>query len=153
MKPRSTAHVQARSIFPLAMLREIPGARQHPGEQKRRWFFCHEQDLYVWQDDNDQITAIQLCYGKPHSEHAFYWRSDRGFSHLRVDGDRRYATPFLVANGALVTGPLQEEFKRLGAELPEEIRKFVLDRLDEYRLPPQPIQLQSEKQKSWWRFW
>ncbi|HQL10597.1 MAG TPA: hypothetical protein PLE35_13410, partial [Lentisphaeria bacterium] len=64
------------------MLREIRKTRQHPGEPRRRWFHSQEQDLYVWQTENGEITAFQLCYDKPHDEHALYWRLDRGFSHL-----------------------------------------------------------------------
>lgn len=57
----------------LIMLREIKKVRQNPGEDKRRWFTDDYWDLYVWQSPKQEITGVQLAYGKPFSETAFTW--------------------------------------------------------------------------------
>lgn len=115
------------------MLREIPNTRQHPDEPCRRWFHCAEQDLYVWQSpESGEIVAFQLCYGKPAGEHAFYWRADKGFAHLRVtDGESGWSnqTPLLVADGRFPALPTRQRFDELAGEIPTEISAFVRDRL------------------------
>ena len=117
------------------MLREIPNTRQHPGELHRRWFHSHEQDLYVWEDETGEITAFQLCYDKPYGEHAFYWRTDRGYAHLRVNGgDHGWSneTPLLVADGHFPATSTLKRFCELGAELPPEIIDFVSNHILAY---------------------
>ena len=118
------------------MLREIRKTRQHPGEPHRRWFHSQEQDLYVWQDDNREIIAFQLCYDKPHNEHALYWRHDRGFSHLRVDdgeGENGWcAAPILLADGIFDTKTVTQRFRALANDIPTTLADFVLDRLESY---------------------
>lgn len=118
------------------MLREILNIKQHPDEPFRRWFHCQEQDLYIWQDSVSEITAFQLCYNKPHNEHAIYWRKDRGYSHLRVDNGDNLApssqTPLLVADGLFNPETLIHRFEHLGKALPREISAFVLEHLKNY---------------------
>lgn len=127
------------------MLYEIQNPRQIPGEPFRRWFYSHEQDLYVWYDDSGSITAFQLSYGKSRNEHAIYWRSDRGYSHLRVDEGRRSATPFLVADGAFDRDRVLNNFRELSIELPFDVTEFVDARLVEYNT--------AKGGKPWWQFW
>jgi hypothetical protein len=111
------------------MLNEVPNTRQIEGESRRRWFFSQEQDLYVWQDDAREITAFQLCYAKSEDEHAVYWRSDSGYAHLQVDSKRRYATPFLVADGYLDKEAVLDLFREVSINLPVEVRDFVIDHI------------------------
>ena len=127
------------------MLYEIQNPRQIPGEPFRRWFYSHEQDLYVWYDDDKQISAFQLCYSKSWGEHAIYWRKDRGYSHQRVDDGRRGGTPFLVAEGTFNRARVLDRFRELSIELPQEVRAFVEERLIAYQ-PPVP-------RKPWWCLW
>lgn len=127
------------------MLYEIQNPRQIPGEPFRRWFYSHEQDLYVWYDDDKQITAFQLCYSKAWGERALYWRSDKGYSHLRVDEGGRNGTPLLQADGVFDRRQVLERFREQSIQLPAEVREFVEERLQAYR-PPAP-------RKPWWRLW
>lgn len=127
------------------MLREIPNPSQHPGEARRRWFTSPEQDLYVWHDEQGAIVAFQLCYGKSRNEHAFYWRQDRGWSHLRVDDGENSsfssATPILVADGAFDAVAIRQRFAALAGDLPAEVVDFVSQRLaacDARELHPDP---------------
>lgn len=135
------------------MLYEIQNPRQHEGEPHRRWFFSHEQDLYVWEAPDHTITAFQLCYGKPANERAVYWRSDSGYAHLRVDEGRRYGTPLLLADGELQVNRVLHDFRRLAVNLPEEIRGFVEDRLVQYKPPKRTALPARSKKKPWWQFW
>lgn len=122
------------------MLKEIPQTRQHPGEPRRRWFFSHEQDLYVWQDEQGRIVAFQLCYAKYHDEHALYWRAESGFSHLRVDdGESSGLTsnaPILLADGYFDGQAVLARFLALAGELPREVLEFVAARLEQYPFVP-----------------
>ena len=127
------------------MLYEIPDTRQVSGEPRRRWFFSHDQDLYVWQDDSGEIVGFQLCYAKSIDEHAIYWRNDRGFSHMRVESKRRGGTPILMVDGFFDKDAVLERFRRLSANLPGDIIRFVTTRLMEYR--------SSEDEDSLREFW
>jgi len=124
------------------MLREIPNPSQHPGEARRRWFTSPEQDLYVWYDAHASIVAFQLCYGKSLNEHAFYWRADRGWSHLRVDDGEGHsfasATPILVADGAFDAAAIRRRFATVAGELPADVVAFVTARLDASAAPASP---------------
>ncbi|MBS1198489.1 MAG: hypothetical protein H6R18_2274 [Proteobacteria bacterium] len=118
------------------MLREIRKTRQHPGEPHRRWFHSQEQDLYIWQTDDNKIVAFQLCYNKPHNEHALYWREDRGFSHLQVDDGEGTANtsraPILLADGVFNAESVAQRFRALATNIPASLATFVLERLETY---------------------
>ena len=66
------------------MLREVRIPRQVPGEPRRRCFFSHQQDLWVWFDDGGVPVAFQLCYGKYRDEHAIRWKAGQGFVRITV---------------------------------------------------------------------
>ena len=125
------------------MLYEIRKPRQIPGESLRRWFFSHEQDLYVWYDKAGLIIAFQLCYAKQQSEHALYWRNDRGYAHLRVDNRWRHCTPLLVADGSFDRDAVLDRFRLLSRQLPADVVSFVDTRLSSY-----PNGADTE---SWWK--
>ncbi len=118
------------------MLREVLNVQQAPGEAKRRWFFCHEQDLSVWFGEDGAPLAFQLAYGKYRDEHAIRWKAGRGFAHERVDdgenGGPVKATPIVLANGLFPAQEVLEKFLELSAELPPDIAEFVAARLREY---------------------
>lgn len=111
-------------------LREIPLARQHAGEPRRRWFTSSGMDLFVWVDDDGRPTGFQLCYDKGSREHALSWAEGKGFSNMAVDGGEsrpgRYkGSPILVTDGAVDTQGILEQFRREAAELPVEIVQMV----------------------------
>ena len=117
-------------------LREIVASSQHQGESQRRWFTSAEQDLYVWQGDEGEIVAFQLCYDKSRNEHALYWRSDRGYAHLRVDDGEASSfsseTPILLADGACDIAAVRRRFLALADALPDDVCRCVLARLDSW---------------------
>jgi hypothetical protein len=118
-------------------LRELANARQIPGEPKRRWFSSPELDLIVWLDSRDAPVGFQLCYDKSRGERALTWRSDRGYEHAGVDDGERMpahykSTPILVPDGRFDCDRVKTSFLGSSAELPDDIRRFVAERLDHY---------------------
>ena len=118
------------------MLREIVNTRQDPDEPPRRFFFSHEQDLWVWFGGGGEVIAFQLAYGKYRNEHAIRWKVGRGFTHQRVDDGENAGivkqAPILIADGAFNATSVLERFLELSVEMPKEIVDFVAARLREH---------------------
>jgi hypothetical protein len=118
------------------MLREISETRQIRGEPRRRWFNSDSMDLYVWYDHEDAPLGFQLCYGKPNEERALTWFRPASYSHMRVDTGNSHGpdsgTPLLVLDGLFDPVSVGEQFARLGADLPAEVRELVASRLDAF---------------------
>lgn len=117
------------------MLREIPNARQVPGEAHRRWFSGSEFDLLVW-SGQDRITGFQLCYGKPRAQHALTWHEGKGFLHTAVDdGETRSGkhkgAPLLVLDGAFDANAVLTRFLAHSSAIDPAIAGFVADKLRE----------------------
>lgn len=124
------------------MLRELRNVQQVTGEAKRRWFFCHDLDLVVWEDEGGSVSGFQLAYDKQRNEHSLSWRRDHGFAHYVVDDGEPMAgvndTPFLYANGPFGRGRVLDLFLALSAEVPPEIVAFVAAKLREFDGPLVP---------------
>jgi hypothetical protein len=129
------------------VLREVANTRQAPDEPRRRFFFSHEQDLWVWFGEDDTPVAFQLAYGKYRNEHAIRWKAGRGFTHERVDDGENAGlvkqAPILVADGAFDAPSVLGRFLELSGEMPREIVDFVAARLREHpefgpTSPPSP---------------
>jgi hypothetical protein len=92
------------------------------GEYDRRWFVDECFDLIVWYNSRGVIQGFQLCYDKPHSERAFTWLMDRGFSHMQVDSGEANAfgnqTPILLPDGLFPGERVAAEFQRHAQTLP-----------------------------------
>ena len=118
------------------MLREIKNTRQVPDEPRRRFFFSHEQDLWVWFGEDGAPVAFQLAYGKYRNERAIRWKTGLGFRHEQVDDGESAGlvkqTPILIADGAFNAAGVLERFLKLSAEMPKEIVDFVAARLREH---------------------
>jgi hypothetical protein len=124
------------------MLRELPNVQQVAGEPKRRWFFCHDIDLVVWEDEVGTICGFQLAYDKHRNEHSLSWNRDRGFAHYIVDDGEPFAgannTPILYANGAFRRDYVLEQFLALASEVPPNITLFIEGKLHEFNGPILP---------------
>jgi len=118
------------------MLLEVKNIQQVPGEPRRRWFFSHEQDLFVWFGDDGRPVAFQLSYGKYRDEHAIRWKAGRGFTHYSVDDGESGAVtsdaPLLMADGPFAASRVATRFRALAAELPRDVVDFVIARLREH---------------------
>ena len=130
------------------MLREVRNTRQAHDEPPRRFFFSHEQDLWVWFGEDGAPVAFQLAYGKYRNEHAIRWKAGRGFVHQKVDDGESAGVlvkqaPMLLADGVFDAAAVLERFLELSAEMPWEIADFVAARLREHpefraTSPPSP---------------
>jgi hypothetical protein len=120
------------------MLMELRKVRQVAGEDRRRWFFCHDLDLVVWEDEGGTITGFQLAYDRHRNEHSLSWQQDRGFAHYAVDdGEPRAgvdATPCLYPDGPFEQDRVLALFLAVSAEVPATIVTFVEARLREFAL-------------------
>jgi hypothetical protein len=118
------------------MLREVRNPRQVPGEPRRRCFFSHQQDLWVWFDDGGAPVAFQLCYGKYRDEHAIRWKAGQGFVHERVDDGEAAGlvkqAPILVLDGPFAAAEVAVRFLATSGEVPRDIVEFVVARLREH---------------------
>lgn len=112
------------------MLREIQNTRQVPGEQRRRWFFSHDQDLLVWFGEDGKPVAFQLAYGKYRAERALRWKQATGFAHYEVDaGIDGREQPLLMPDGPFDAPGVLDGFLALSGEVPRDIVEFVSEQL------------------------
>ena len=107
------------------------------GDRDRRWISDDYFDLVLWYEaDPEQVYGFQLCYGKPIDERALTWTRERGFSHQAIDtgeaSPMSNRTPVLTAASTFPAGQVRAEFEARSASLPEELRHFILHKLDEY---------------------
>ncbi len=118
------------------MLREITRIQQQDPNRRRRWFQDGYFDLFLWQTASGTFDALQLCYDIRRRERALLWSQVEGFFHDGVDtgedsplADR---TPVFVRDGAFQWSDVRTRFREASADLPAEVREFVLDKIDEY---------------------
>lgn len=118
------------------MLREITRIEQQDPNRRRRWFQDGYFDLFIWQTASATFDALQLCYDIQRKERALLWSQVEGFFHDGVDtgedsplADR---TPLFVRDGAFQWSDVRTRFREASADLPSEVREFVLDKIDEY---------------------
>ncbi len=116
------------------MLREIRYTSQRPGEPKRRWFSGSQMDLFIWQNEADEIVSYQLTYDKPHSEKAVVWDDKNGISHLEVDDGLNPGghpgSPVLVPDGAMNHSKIISMLLAKGEALDSSIKCFIVERLE-----------------------
>jgi hypothetical protein len=91
----------------------------------------------VWCDDAGAPTGFQLCYDKPHSEHALTWTPELGFLHTAIDDgegfDIKYKeTSILIADGYFNANRLSDRFAAASARLPRGIVEFVEGKLRQH---------------------
>lgn len=120
------------------MLHEIGRVRQDSRRGMRRWFQDGYFDLYVWQDDQGEPIAFQLCYDRQHAEGAIGWVRGESYTHARVDHARKAAgppaSPILRASPPPPYFRVYQRFLESSRDWPEAaLREFVLRHLQAYR--------------------
>jgi len=116
-------------------LREVLVVEQNNPTLKRRWFESDYFDLFIWQDAGGAFVRFQLCYDVELNERALVWSDAEGFYHDGVDhgegepGDGRAKTPILVRDGKFDSGTVVPRFEREAAEMPADVRDFVLAKM------------------------
>ncbi len=118
------------------MLREVLIVEQNNPSLKRRWFESDYFDLFIWQDLGGTLVGFQLCYDVELNERALVWSNPQGFYHDGVDhGDRGEGpgqAPILVRDGKFDSGTVVPRFEREAAQIPADVRDFVLAKMREH---------------------
>jgi hypothetical protein len=116
-------------------LREVLAVEQTDPSLRRRWFENDFFDLFTWQDSKGALTKFQLCYDVELNERALVWERSVGTYHDGVDhGDGAGRTPILVGGGKFDSGTVVPRFERDSANLPPELRDFILVKMREHLL-------------------
>lgn len=112
------------------MFREILDTIQKRDEPRRRWFSSLSMDLFVWLDDDDEITRYQLTYNKPHDEKALVWDREKGFAHLGVDDGVRPGkhpgSPLLIKDGIFIPSKVVAMIRNDEGDLAPWIKNFIV---------------------------
>ena len=113
-------------------LREISRVKQ-TGSLRRRWWTSAEMDVYVWQDELGHVQSFEICYDKPHSEHALRWHDEHGFSHARIDDGEAHAmmhrTPIAVPDGTYSLETIAAKLECAGAYIEPIVYRQVMRQL------------------------
>jgi len=124
------------------MLREILIVEQRDPSLRRRWFESDYFDLFIWQDLAGAYIKFQLCYDLERNERALVWGQSGGAYHDGVDhgdgggrpGSGHGQSPIFVRDGRLDSGTVVPRFKREAADIPVDLREFVLAKIGEHLL-------------------
>ncbi len=116
------------------MLREVLIVEQNDPALKRRWFESDYFDLFIWQDAGGAFVRFQLCYDVELNERALVWSDTEGFYHDGVDHGGSMdggvgEAPILVRDGKFDSGTVVPRFEREAAEIPADVRDFVLAKM------------------------
>ena len=113
------------------MLKEVLIVEQNDLSLKRRWFESDYFDLFIWQDPGGAFASFQLCYDVELNERALVWNGAEGFYHDGVDSGGIQA-PILVSDGKFDSGTVVPRFERESAQIPADVRDFVLVKMREH---------------------
>jgi hypothetical protein len=122
----------AGTVIPQDALYEIRNVQQVRGEPTRRWFCADEMDLIVWFDEDDKPVSFQLAYDRHRRiERVIRWNPARGYSHHRVDEQRRPSagSALLLPDGSFDATKVRARFLALSPAMPWAVTQYVADRL------------------------
>jgi len=111
-------------------LREVAAAAPDiDADGVRRWFTSECMDLFVWARDGE-ISAFELCYGKPHDERSVRWSRTHELRHARIDDGEaspwRNDAPLAVADGRVDPVAIALDFEREAAALDPPLYRTIL---------------------------
>lgn len=104
------------------MLQELKDVRQIRGEGLRRWFIDDDLELILWYDPDKKLEGFQICYDKLAGTRTITWRKV-----TPVTGETK---SLLVSDGPYNKGRLLALMKRSSENLDENLRNFILKRLE-----------------------
>ncbi|MDH5180944.1 MAG: hypothetical protein OEZ39_15645 [Gammaproteobacteria bacterium] len=115
---------------------ECTAVQQFPDEPKKRWFFDHYFDLFIWESESSEIVAFQLCFEKKGVEKALSWSTDAGFKHLQVhNAGIKYGShkmsPVMYSTEWFQLTPVKYTFLESSAEIDRQVKNFVIEKLVE----------------------
>jgi hypothetical protein len=101
------------------MLKEIVNERLI--SERRRYFTDEHMDLFLWHDQEGNLSGLQVCFDKAYSERAYTWISPSYRSVAGVDQgeDMPYdsMTPILVPTDNQDKGVIIQEFRARSREM------------------------------------
>ena len=120
------------------MMQEHPDVRQIEGDPRRRWFSDDFFDLIVWFAPDGSMHGFQLCYDRDFKPRALTWLKGHGYTHDGIDdgdapGGMNKSSPILVADGLFDKEDIAAKFETSAAELPDDIRGPVREKIREYK--------------------
>lgn len=137
-------------------MREIRGLDQRSSLRRKRWFQDDYFDLFVWQDRDGATVEFQLCYRRDtRNERVLDWRRGRGFQHLKAESlaaasslleDDTWA---LRLDGAMPYAAVTEKFAAAAPGLPQELARFVREKIDEYARPARRLRPWTRRVPRW----
>ncbi len=121
------------------MLHEAKHIRQVEGEPPRRWFADKYFDLIVWFEKDGSVWGFQLCYDRESKPRALTWTKKNGYKHAGIDdgegsGGTFKGSPVLVEDGLFDAGHIGKRLAAVSADLPPEIKSFVLEKVNQFKL-------------------
>jgi hypothetical protein len=115
------------------MLYEIQKVKQNEGQDFRRWFTDDYFDLFVWYNENGEISSFQLTYDKGHKERAVTWTRRGGITHTGVndgeDDPTASRTPMLATDGNFDNTEVARQFEQAGRNIDDTLRGFIYEKL------------------------
>jgi hypothetical protein len=101
------------------------------------WFNDHDNDLFIWLDQNENPTGFQFCYDKSFDEHSINWQQQKGFSHARIDAgeacsSRYKMIPIMLPDGVFKYRQVAELFRSISAHIDHKLADFVYHKICTY---------------------
>jgi hypothetical protein len=97
----------------------------------------------IWYNDDQKPVGFQQCYDCRGNEQALTWTETRGFNHARIDAGEGLAhvnaTPILMRGGHFPAATVISRFAEASQTLTPELRQWVLKKLQEYTVTPEPL--------------
>ena len=121
-----------------SLLREVLIVEQKDPALKRRWFESDYFDLFIWQSLDGAFVRFQLCYDVELNERALIWNEASGFYHDGVDhgdsgpGSGHAQAPIFLRDGKFDSGAVVPLFEQESAQMPADVRDFVLAKMREH---------------------
>ncbi len=102
----------------------------------RRWFQDDYFDLFVWQDENEEIISFQLCYDRSGEERVLVWDNEKGFEHYQIDDGEatpcKNMAPVFLSPALFSRTEVIPQFIRASMMITPYISQFIMQKLVEY---------------------
>jgi hypothetical protein len=137
------------------MLREIRNVEQRNPLHRKSWFQDDYFDLFVWQDAAGDVQRFQLCYERDsRRERALEWQRGRGFQHLTVrqrssGAPGRDHSGDMALDGVMPYVTLKDRFAAAASSLPQEMQRFLEEKLTEYARPARRYKRTTRSAPRW----